>query len=296
MRRFAELPSEVSLVRQAEDRAHRQGQRRPVNVYFLCARGTTDERRWQKLDSSLARIGQVHDGPLPGVAAPEGAAGGTRHKLGNHDLGGPSNNAAAHVGEAAGLLVDRVITIADGKGGNMSGPSPHHHHHRQQLESLSVSEEIDKGRDFSEEEEVKGELSSSSGGVVVVPEEVTGADADRFWFEVSGNTRRVHFHAAPDRSAPLRISLSLEALCVDDAPAIEELIRATAKQLEHRSIGSGESEGSSPITVISGVGLAAVNLDVIQSVSDMRSAVVAARGFAREWRELRAAVRSRLVN
>lgn len=42
---FAELPDEVALVRQAEDRAHRRGQRRAVNVYFLIARGTSDERR-----------------------------------------------------------------------------------------------------------------------------------------------------------------------------------------------------------------------------------------------------------
>lgn len=43
---FAELPAEVAVVQQAEDRAHRQGQQLPVNVYFLLARGTTDDRRW----------------------------------------------------------------------------------------------------------------------------------------------------------------------------------------------------------------------------------------------------------
>jgi hypothetical protein len=42
---FVELPQEVALVRQAEDRAHRYGQQNPVNVYFLISRGTTDERR-----------------------------------------------------------------------------------------------------------------------------------------------------------------------------------------------------------------------------------------------------------
>lgn len=57
-----ELPDEVALVRQAEDRAHRQGQSQPVNVYFLCAKGTTDDRRWQALNRSLARVAAVHDG------------------------------------------------------------------------------------------------------------------------------------------------------------------------------------------------------------------------------------------
>ena len=51
---FAELPAEVAAVRQAEDRAHRHGQRRPVNVYFLLARGTLDERRSAVAVSSLA--------------------------------------------------------------------------------------------------------------------------------------------------------------------------------------------------------------------------------------------------
>ena len=42
---FVELPHEVALVQQAEDRAHRHGQTLPVNIYFLLARGSTDERR-----------------------------------------------------------------------------------------------------------------------------------------------------------------------------------------------------------------------------------------------------------
>ena len=31
-------------MRQAEDRAHRSGQRVPVNIYFLCAKSTSDDR------------------------------------------------------------------------------------------------------------------------------------------------------------------------------------------------------------------------------------------------------------
>ena len=43
--RPAELAWTPGLLRQAEDRAHRHGQKLPVNVYFLCARGTSDDRR-----------------------------------------------------------------------------------------------------------------------------------------------------------------------------------------------------------------------------------------------------------
>jgi hypothetical protein len=77
-------------VRQAEDRAHRQGQSHPVNVYFLCAKGTTDDRRWQQLNRSLARVAAVHDG------AGEGGSG---------------NEAVA---AQAGLLVDGVLDAEEG--------------------------------------------------------------------------------------------------------------------------------------------------------------------------------------
>lgn len=70
---FVELPNEVALVRQAEDRAHRKGQDNAVNVYFLCARGTSDDSRWQKLNSSLDNITQVGG---EGVKSAAGVVGG----------------------------------------------------------------------------------------------------------------------------------------------------------------------------------------------------------------------------
>lgn len=53
---FAELPDEVSLLRQAEDRAHRKGQTKPVNVYFLVIRHPLEERRQALLTLSGLKL------------------------------------------------------------------------------------------------------------------------------------------------------------------------------------------------------------------------------------------------
>ena len=76
---FAELPDEPALVRQEEDRSHRRGREggggkgggfgMPLNVYFLIAKGTSDERRWRALDDGLQRVAEA--------LAEEGAAKGS---------------------------------------------------------------------------------------------------------------------------------------------------------------------------------------------------------------------------
>ena len=61
---FAELPREVSILEQAEARVHRKGQIFPVNVYFMCAKDTLDERLWLSLGTSLNKLKMVHDGKI----------------------------------------------------------------------------------------------------------------------------------------------------------------------------------------------------------------------------------------
>lgn len=57
---FSELYWNPGILIQAEDRAHRIGQTDCVNVHYLLARGTTDDRIWplilQKL-STLEKVG-----------------------------------------------------------------------------------------------------------------------------------------------------------------------------------------------------------------------------------------------
>ncbi|KAL4428086.1 hypothetical protein ABPG75_002175 [Micractinium tetrahymenae] len=132
---FAELPDEVALVLQAEDRAHRQGQSQPVNVYFLCAKGTTDDRRWQALNRSLARVAAVHDGA--GLRAPASAAAKAAARAAAAAARGDGGGAAAAVTPGArqggatpqaGLVVECVydaeaagITPAAAKAGLAAG-------------------------------------------------------------------------------------------------------------------------------------------------------------------------------
>ncbi|KAL5544566.1 hypothetical protein UlMin_008350 [Ulmus minor] len=59
---FLELPQSPSLMLQAEDRAHRRGQKNAVNVYIFCAQDTQDESRWKYLNKSLRRVSSTTDG------------------------------------------------------------------------------------------------------------------------------------------------------------------------------------------------------------------------------------------
>ena len=62
---FAELPACAADCEQAEDRAHRNGVRNPVNVYYLVARGpgaTADERRWANIEAQLNKLRRAVDG------------------------------------------------------------------------------------------------------------------------------------------------------------------------------------------------------------------------------------------
>ena len=56
---FAELSWTPGQVVQAEDRAHRIGQSRAVNVYYLHVRGSVDDVIWSSLQRKLEHVGQA---------------------------------------------------------------------------------------------------------------------------------------------------------------------------------------------------------------------------------------------
>ncbi|XP_024542351.1 DNA annealing helicase and endonuclease ZRANB3 [Selaginella moellendorffii] len=67
---FVELPKTASELVQAEDRAHRRGQKSAVNIYIFCAKETSDECHWQSLSKSLERVTTMTNGSedaIPGL-------------------------------------------------------------------------------------------------------------------------------------------------------------------------------------------------------------------------------------
>ena len=59
---FGELSWTPGDIVQAEDRAHRIGQKNCVNVQFLCAKNTVDDMMWGSISNKLETLGQVLDG------------------------------------------------------------------------------------------------------------------------------------------------------------------------------------------------------------------------------------------
>ncbi|GKU88872.1 hypothetical protein SLEP1_g3086 [Rubroshorea leprosula] len=64
---FLELPQSPSLMLQAEDRAHRRGQKSAVNVYIFCAKDTIDESHWQNLNKSLSHVSSTTNGKYDAI-------------------------------------------------------------------------------------------------------------------------------------------------------------------------------------------------------------------------------------
>ena len=107
---FGELHWVPSAMLQAEDRAHRMGQKNPVNVKYLCAAGTADDIVWPAVRRKLENLGRALDG--------EAAT------LGAEDVEGTS--LAADGGVLAALMAHYAANPADA-GRFIAGPGATRH-------------------------------------------------------------------------------------------------------------------------------------------------------------------------
>ena len=178
------------------------------------AQGTSDDRRWHRLNRSLARLTAVHDG-----AAAPGAAG----------TAGVSCAAAAGVAapqvqlHPGGLVVDRVHDADRSPEFSPPPPDPTAPRQQQQREQEESVRSRQQPRRAQQQAQPHAQQEQQGAGGVGESDDWGG-----LWFEVSAHTARVHFHAAPDGSAPLRLSLPLECLVAEDSPLLVDLRRAVA--------------------------------------------------------------------
>ena len=122
---FGELTWTPGEVVQAEDRAHRIGQRSSVNVHILHAPGTADDFLWKAIQHKLAALGQVLDGVGGDMAAPTRDVapqqpGQRRIGGGSAAAGGGGGGGAAAPGTIASLFASaraRAASTAGGGGG-----------------------------------------------------------------------------------------------------------------------------------------------------------------------------------
>ena len=260
---FFELPPEAALVRQAEDRVHRRGQRNVVNVYYLCAANTYDERRWQSLNLSLAKVDMVHDGP--------------GHGYFNDDADKSTK----------GLTIDAVFAYKEQSGDDVTVEMK-----MQNIpESPSCSMEEDMG-----DANIGGELEC-----VIIPDSqeesiekgINSKELDtnsgyRWKFMVSKFTKRVHIYVRDDpdeeKFRPIHFSMPLMAAC------IEECVLNVLKAYEDLA------ECKDSCVMVQGIGPLFIDKSVVPTVADFREALNNCRFFSMEWNEISNQYKSRMYH
>ena len=103
---FAELDVTPGLMLQAEDRVHRIGQQEAVNIHYLVARGTLDERVWRMVQRKHSVLGRTLDGAAAGLQAKAA-----------HEIGGAG-------GEAREPLVEESAGTEGGGAGRRAAGQP----------------------------------------------------------------------------------------------------------------------------------------------------------------------------
>ncbi|CAK0901861.1 unnamed protein product [Prorocentrum cordatum] len=182
---FTEFPPDACWLSQAEDRLHRRGQCRSVDVVMLLAQKAVgrkrtwdgrwsraavarccdaDARRWQSLQRRVAEVSELHDGP--GAVAAAAAL-----------LSGPSHGDGAGASAGAAESLEPRLTAA----GRTEGDG--------------------KGADAGAAESLELRLAAAGRAKAE-------GDTEEFSFEMSPHTGRLHVHLGGE---PIGVSLPVEA-------------------------------------------------------------------------------------
>eukprot|EP00890_Picochlorum_soloecismus_P004235 jgi/Picsp_1/4812/NSC_02180-R1_zinc finger ran-binding domain-containing protein 3-like len=305
---FFELPSEASLVRQAEDRVHRRGQQNSVNIYFLCARETIDERHWQRLNTSLCRVTTVHDGP----GFSNSQAGKTVSKTCQNESTGNMHS---------GLFIDSVIQLETNI---FEGRLKIDH-----LLESSVGKDADSNLEFNVIEDSQSQVSdiqtkvsntdlinhckdekcnqeiiadsqpdddifcpnveiSLHANLSIDSKNRNSTKALPWWFEISKHTKRIHIYRGDQRQDPILLSIPLLVLLSENEIILRDLVNTFQQSLVNKGID--------PYFYNPCIGPIFINRMVIRDSLVLSDALLQCQAFARDWQELPNGHKCRLYN
>lgn len=128
---FTELFWNPGTLRQCEDRAHRIGQTRGVEIRYLTAKGTMDEVLWKMIERKLSIIGETLNGEQDTIDA----------SLTQFESNGPIDSYLDEFLEQLETFAERNSEIKSRK------------ERRKKRQSLAISAELDDEEDQEEEEQ-----------------------------------------------------------------------------------------------------------------------------------------------
>lgn len=254
---FFELPQEAGVVRQAEDRVHRRGQTSAVNIFFLCASSTVDERRWQKLNLNLSKVDSVHDGPTQNF----------------DDAMDPGQG-------KKGLVIDTVVGLRkeDFKRADLG----EYDATQESFECSSESDSAQKDLPTEHPDEVQDR------DIIIIPDSQPDSDisnsddmkaSDRWKFVVSRHTQRVHIYHASGEGGEEQVEPILLSV-----PLMAVMGEACEESLLNAFDASGHASGRSIMQY--GFGPMFVDKSIVSTKECLVDALHACKLFAREWLEI----------
>lgn len=254
---FFELPQEPGVVRQAEDRVHRRGQTSAVNIFFLCASSTVDERRWLKLNLNLTKVDSVHDGPTQNL----------------DDSVDPGQS-------KKGLVVDSVVGLRreDFKRVDLG-------EYDATQESFECSTEGDSAQ---EDLSTRHPDEVQDHDIIIIPDSQPDDDnydedglkaSDRWKFIVSRHTQRVHIYHTSGTDGDAQVEPILLSV-----PLMAAMGEACEESLLNAFDASGHASGLSIMKY--GFGPLFINKSIVPTKECLIDALNACKLFAREWLEV----------
>jgi superfamily II DNA or RNA helicase len=271
---FAELPPHASLVRQAEDRVHRRGQKNSVNVFFLCAMNTFDDRQWQYLNKRLQKVDVVHNGPVSATGSCQPEKGLTVGNIVRYGLNFCNES-------SIGVDIQRHSNEEE-YGNSMDG------------RAVRRKDELPANNHDSDE------FVDEASECLVIPDSQDDSDGDiydgsfdewnpKWQFVVSRHTKRIHVfrsEGAGEGEQPLLFSVPIMAITGETEDCAKNLIDA------YNNLGNRSSES----IMLQGIGPMFVDRQIAPTVEIFEAALHQCTRFAREWIEVSNIYKDRLYS